>query len=77
MGQPITAHNELISLKAPSYKTPTGQALQCSHGCEKVDPVILAIGKVARQWMHMDRASLHPQTRRMLPLKDPVLFFGL
>lgn len=39
-------------------------------------PMIPAPGRVARRWMHMDRASLHPHTHRMLPLKDPVLFFG-
>lgn len=76
MGQPIAVHKETTFVKAPSYKTPTGWALQCSEGGTNADPVILAPGKVARRWMHMDRASLHPQKQRMLPLKDPVLFSG-
>lgn len=76
MGQPQTIHKETTSVQAPSYETPTGQALQCSQGSKKADPVILEPNRVARHWMHMDRASLHPKTRRMFPLKDPVLILS-
>lgn len=77
MGQPVGVHEETTLVKAPSYETPSGQALQCSEDRKKADPVIPAPGRVVRRWMHMDRASLYPQTQRMLPLKDLVLFFGL